>query len=319
MVTLKERAHSSKPQCTLFSGILIVCLSLLILLSGVAGIAYSQQSVSGPEDLVYKTVADTNLIAHVFRPSGTSTSQPRPAIVLFHGGGWAIGSPDWVYDAAKRYASFGAVTVAAQYRLSDKNKFITPIEALEDARDVVRWMRRNAAELGIDPNHIAAYGISAGGHLAASLTFFDSRDKNQVSAVPNVALLISPAVSLGNDQFFQGLLGKRALAKDFSPDEQMAKVPQPTIIFNGSLDDLTPLEGAKHYCDRMNSLGGECELHAYEGVGHLFTRKQPFSMSTFDPDQKAWADATAKGDDFLFRKGFLPELHTGCPQSTRNA
>jgi poly(3-hydroxybutyrate) depolymerase len=71
-----------------FSGILIVRLSLLILVSGAAGIAYSQQSVSGPEDLVYKTVADTNLIAHVFRPSGTSTSQPRPAIVLFHGGGW---------------------------------------------------------------------------------------------------------------------------------------------------------------------------------------------------------------------------------------
>lgn len=194
---------------------------------------------------------------------------------------------------------------------------ITPIEALEDARDLVRWMRHNATQLGIDPNHIAVYGISAGGHLAASLAFFDSRDQNQISGVPNATLLISPAVSLGRDQFFQGLLGKRALAKDFSPDEQMANVPPPTIIFNGSLDELTPLEGAKHYCDRVNSLGGECQLHAYDGVGHLFTRKQPFSMSTFDPDQKVWADATAKGDDFLARKGFLPAWHTEASQPSK--
>src|SRR5260370_4880392 len=98
----------------------------------------------------------------------------------------------------------------------------------------------------------------------------------------------------------------------------MAKVPPRTIIFNGSLDDLTPLEGAKHYCDRMNSLGGECELQAYEGVGHLFTRKQPFSMSTFDPDQKAWADATAKCDHFLVRTGFLPEMHKRATQPAQS-
>jgi acetyl esterase/lipase len=314
---LKEYARRLKPQSFSLSRLLIVWLSLLILSSSSAGTVRPQVAVSGPEDVVYKTVAGTKLIAHVFRPSGTGRNQARPAIVLFHGGGWAIGSPDWVYDAAKRYASCGAVTVAAQYRLSDKNTLITPIEALEDARDVVRWMRRNASELGIDTNHIAAYGVSAGGHLAASLAFFDSGDKNQISAVPNATLLISPAVSLGHDQFFQGLLGKRALAKDFSPDEQMAKVPPPTIIFNGSLDDLTPLEGAKHYCDRMISLGGECELHAYDGTGHLFTRKQPFSMSTFDPDPKAWADATANGDDFLARKGFLPEWQGPASQPSK--
>ena len=40
-------------------------------------------------------------------------------------------------------------------------------------------------------------------------------------------------------------------------------------------------------------------------------------MSTFDPDQKAWADATAKGDDFLVRKGFLPEMHTRASQPSK--
>jgi acetyl esterase len=198
---------------------------LLLFLAVHSTVSYGQQPASSPEIMVYKTVAGTKLTAHVFRPAETSIGRARPAIVLFHGGAWSMGSPDWVYDAAKRYASFGALTVAAEYRLSDKNTLITPIEALEDSRDVVRWMRRNASELGIDPNHIAAYGISAGGHLAASLAFFCSTDKNQISAVPNAILLISPAVAMGKDEYFQGLLGKRALAREYSPEEQHGQGP----------------------------------------------------------------------------------------------
>lgn len=283
----------------------------LLLLTGVVQVAasYAQQPASSPEIMVYKTVSGTKLTAHVFRPAAASIGHARPAIVLFHGGGWAIGSPDWVYDAARRYAAFGAVTVAAEYRLSDKRTQVTPIEAMEDARDVVRWMRRSAAELGIDPNHIAAYGISAGGHLAASLAFFGSAEKNQVSAVPNAALLISPAVAMAHDEYFQGLLGGRGSASKYSPEEQMDKAPPPTVIFNGSVDNLTPLDGVKLYCDRANQRGGECELHVYQGVGHLFTRKQPFNTNNFDPDPEAWADATAKGDAFLAAKGFLPLWH----------
>jgi acetyl esterase/lipase len=222
---------------------LSLLLFLLLFLAIHSTVSYGQQLASGPEIMVYKTVAGAKLTAHVFRPAESSFSRARPAIVLFHGGAWSMGAPDWVYNAAKRYASFGAVTVAAEYRLSDKNTLITPIEALEDARDVVRWMRGNASELGIDPNHIAAYGISAGGHLAASLAFFCSTDKNQISAVPNAMLLISPAVAMAKDNyFFQSLLGKRALAREYSPEEQMDTAPPPTIIFNGSVDDLTPLD-----------------------------------------------------------------------------
>jgi acetyl esterase len=284
-------------------------LGFVMALAACADRSLAEEPVSGPEIMVYKTVADITLTAHVFRPGGAVTNTARPAIVLFHGGGWAAGSPEWVYDSAKRYASFGAVTVAAEYRLSDKETLITPIEALEDARDVVRWMRQNAPKLGIDPNRIAAYGISAGGHLAASLAFFGSAESGKTSAVPNALLLISPAVAMANNKYFQGLLGKRALGRQYSPDEQMDKAPPPTIIFNGSVDNLTPLDGVTRYCELARRHGGECQLNVYQGVGHLFTRKQPFDTRNFDPDPKAWADATNKGDAFLAEKGYLPQWH----------
>jgi acetyl esterase len=254
-----------------------------------------------PEILVYKTVAGSDLSAHVFRPPADFRGD-RPAIVLFHGGGWGIGSPEWVYGDARRLTALGAVTVAAQYRLSSREALVTPIEAMDDACDVMRWTRQNARKLGVDARRVAAFGISAGGHLAASLAFH-CKDS---AAIPSAQLLISPAVALGQDEYFQGLLGKRASARDYTPDEQMPVTPPPTIIFNGTLDNLTPIDGARRYCERIRERRGACELRAYENTGHLFTRKQPFSMDTFDPDPEVWKDVTARGNSFLAVHGLLP-------------
>lgn len=268
-------------------------------------VAQAPQSVHDPVVRVYKTVGDTKLTAHVFQPSAVKAGHHRPAIVLFHGGGWVAGSPDWVYDAARRYASYGAVAVAAEYRLSDQ-KTVTPLEAMADARDVVRWMRRNSTELGIDPSRIAAYGVSAGGHLAASLATFDEPTKDGISAAPNAMVLISPVVSVERDGWFQKLLGDRALAQDVSPSEHVNKPLPPTIIFHGAADTLVPIAGVRRYCDRAKQSGSECDLHAYEGVGHLFTRRLDSQEDNFDPDPKVATDAKLKGDQFLAKRGFLP-------------
>jgi acetyl esterase len=264
----------------------------LFLLAATAVLAQAQ--VSGPDIKIYKKVGTTNLNAHIFRPQGSDRTA-RPAIVLFHGGGWVAGSPEWVYDAAKRYAGYGAVAVAAEYRLSDQ-KTITPLDAMADAHDIIRWMRRNAADLGIQPDRIAVYGVSAGGQLAASLSTLDA---------PNAMVLISPAVSVAHDGWFQKILLGRASAIDLSPDEHVNKDLPPTAIFVGDADTLTPAKWTKHFCDLMNERGGHCEIQIYPGVGHLFTRKLDNQEDDFDPDPKVVLDARQKADQFLAERGFL--------------
>jgi acetyl esterase/lipase len=273
----------------------------LLLLAATATLACAQ--ITGPDVKVYKTVGTTNLTAHIFRPAA-SAATARPAIVLFHGGGWVAGSPDWVYDAAKRYAGYGAIAVAAEYRLADE-KTITPLDAIGDARDIIRWMRRNAAALGIQPDRIAAHGVSSGGHLAASLATFDDHVSDQPSAIPNAMVLISPALSLAHDGWFQKILLGRATAADVSPDEHVDKVLPPLAIFVGAADTLTPAAGTTRFCGRMNEHAGHCEIHVYPGVGHLFTRKLDNQESDFDPDPKVALDARQKGDQFLAERGFL--------------
>jgi acetyl esterase len=118
-------------------------------------------------------------------------------------------------------------------------------------------------------------------------------------------VLISPAVSVAHDGWFQKILCGRASASDLSSDEHVDNVLPPTAIFNGGADTLTPVSGARRYCDRIKEHGGQCELHIYDGVGHLFTRKLDNQEDDFDPDPKVALDARIKGDQFLAKRGFL--------------
>jgi len=172
----------------------------------------------GPVEYVYATHGGVDLKAYVFSPDPGMSNTPRSAIVIFHGGGWHIGSAEWGFTRARHFAGLGMVSVSAQYRLSDQ-KAVTPLEAMEDARAVIRWMRSNAETLGIASDRIAAYGWSSGAHLATCAAIFDdSAGDSTVSCAPNALVLFSPAVSLEGDSWPQRLLGDRASADEISPD-----------------------------------------------------------------------------------------------------
>ena len=66
------------------------------------------------ESRVYKN----DLKAHFFFPKGWKASDKRPAIVLFHGGGWTGGNPGTLYTQAAAAAARGMVGISVQYRLA---------------------------------------------------------------------------------------------------------------------------------------------------------------------------------------------------------
>jgi acetyl esterase len=254
---------------------------------------------------IYATVDGKPLKAYVFQPAHDAGKERRGAIAIFHGGGWVSGEPGWGFRPAEHFASLGMVAVAIQYRLSDQLS-ITPLEALADARAAIRWMRSNAARLGIDPDRIAAYGWSAGAHLAASVAIFaDDRKDDTVSASPNALILLSPAVELESDGWTQQLLGARADASSISPASHVRKGLPPTLILQGRHDTVTPLKGVQLFSDRMRAAGNDCTLQIYEGVGHLFTPDSIPDNGQPQPDKKIQADAQQKMDEFLSRHGFF--------------
>ena len=87
-----------------------------------------------------------------------------PVIIWVHGGAWMGGSKERPVPLA--FVAEGYAVASVGYRLSQHAIFPAQIE---DCKAAVRWLRAHAKEYNLDPNHFAAWGESAGGHLVALL------------------------------------------------------------------------------------------------------------------------------------------------------
>lgn len=267
--------------------------------------AQNNEKIEGPIEYVYDSTKAFDLKAYIFFPNQWELKESNSAMVIFHGGGWDIGDPSWGFGLAKKYAKKGMVTVAVQYSLSDQ-KSVTPIDAMQDARNVILWMRKNSSELRIDRNRIVAYGWSAGAHLAASTAVFQTKSpENDISSAPNALILSSPALSLGNDKWFEQLIMNKGKSEDYSPAEYLRKNMPPSIILVGKDDSVTPAYQSKLFHTNMLKYKNESYLYIYDGVGHLFTPTGQPDDGWPKPDKKVKAKVDTEIGLFLKKFKFI--------------
>lgn len=305
--------------------LLLIYLSLTLTACGATSKSLSQDvGPAEPSAQTYREVDGRALQAHVFSPARRGPDGgPVGAVLLFHGGGWSVGTPEWTFDAARRFAAHGMVAIPIQYRLSEGD--VTPIEALSDVCAAFRWAREHADDLGLDPERVAGYGVSAGGHLVTSTATVGCppEGSSSVRSEPDALLLWSPALDLARDGWFARKLQGRATAEAYSPVEHVRASTPPTSIVQGDSDTLTPLSGAKRFCARLAELGGTCELNVYEGVGHLLTRNLEYQEGDFDPDPQAVAEGIARHLRFLRELGYIaaerPGRHEPGPRASAGA
>jgi hypothetical protein len=164
---------------------------------------------------IIKSVNGFLLEANIFYPDGIKKGEKRNAIVIIHGGGFVAGNPSWAFNQARHYSGMGMIGIAAQYRLSNF-KDVTPIDAIQDVKDLMFWLRKNADSLRINKNKIAASGWSVGAQLCATLAIFpDTLTDTKIGCAPDALLLTSPAT--GTDGWFIELLnGEKINPADYS-------------------------------------------------------------------------------------------------------
>ena len=90
--------------------------------------------------------------------------------------------------------------MTADYRVASRHA-AKVVDCIKDAKSAVRWIRTNAARLGIDPNRIVAGGGSAGAHIAAAAAnirdFDEPGEDRSTSSVPNALVLFNPPGGAG--------------------------------------------------------------------------------------------------------------------------
>lgn len=140
-----------------------------LLLSTIAPLALAQPGPKVPlpegtrvlEDIAYVPGGHERQKLDLYLPP---TGSRWPLVVAIHGGAFRMGSKEG--EPAGVFVGRGFAVAAINYRLSQHAVFPAQIE---DGKAAVRWLRANAARYGYDPERVASYGASAGGHLAAML------------------------------------------------------------------------------------------------------------------------------------------------------
>jgi acetyl esterase/lipase len=245
-----------------------------------------------PAEQIYKKTEEGDLTISLSFPDDWKAGDKRPAIVFFFGGGWTQGSPQQFAPQAAYLAKRGMVAARADYRVKSRHQ-VTPDKCVEDAKSAVRWLRKNAATLGIDPEKVAAAGGSAGGHLAAcsaTATGFEAAGEDlSVSSKPNAMVLFNPVLHL---EPIAQRIPDGETAKKITPNLHLVAGLPPALILFGSADPLK--KGADEYLSKAKELGAVAELYSAEGQPHGFFNKSP------------WLERTLfRVDEFLASIGYL--------------
>jgi acetyl esterase/lipase len=211
--------------------------------------------------------------------NSSKQGQPKPVIIMVHGGGWSIGDKanNNVINPKKDYfAELGYIFISINYRLSPDYFF--PDYPLDVAK-AVNWIYQNISNYNGNPNHIFLMGHSAGAHLAA-LVGVDSRYGLDSSKLKGLILLdgagydIPLALETANTEIrtemFKQAFGTDLVAqKQASPIYQIQldkKIPKTLILFVQKRKDSQIQSGNLH--QKISDSGNISEIYPILNTSH---------------------------------------------------
>ncbi|WP_395742570.1 alpha/beta hydrolase fold domain-containing protein [Prosthecobacter sp.] len=220
--------------------------------------------------------------------------KPNPLVVYIHGGGWQAGSKDEadvLVGLIKGNTPYAGASL--NYRLSQQAQWPAQIH---DCKAAIRWLRAHAEEYHLDPDKIAVFGISAGGHLVSMLGVTGGvkelegelgrhlEQSSRVSCVldfcgPSDFLTFGGKGSVIDPDDPQGPLAKliggplkdrREEARKASPVSYLTQDDAPFLIIHGDKDNIVPYAQATEFDTALKAAHIPSILLTGTDGGHVF-------------------------------------------------
>ena len=217
----------------------------------------------------------------------------HPCVIVCPGGAYAFRSAHEGDAVSAHLNTLGLNAVTLNYR-------VTPYHyptMTDDLTRAIRYLRYHADAMGIDPEHIAVLGFSAGGHLAStSLYHFDNGRQTDdpidaCSSRPDAVILCYPVVTLGEkthdgtrDHFLGDLTNREELIERFSGEKQIRPDSPPCFLWHTEDDALVPVDNSRMLYRSLCEKGIVAECHIYPHGPH------GLGLAKEMPDIAVWPD-----------------------------
>lgn len=274
---------------------LAVLVGLEDLVNKTPGIPYEIEELKNIE---YKNVNGKSLQLDLYRLK--ENDKPAPLLVFVHGGGWRGGERADYLVYLIPFAQRGYVTATVSYRLLGDSPYPA---CVEDINDAIQWFYNHGEEYGYDPDRIALVGGSAGAHLSMLAAYgwnnqsgktdslMSSGNTHRIKAVVNNygPTDLTTEYARNHIQVTSLLVTSYDESPEIylkaSPVHYLDKNDPPTLILQGTSDDLVPASQSVLLKERLDKLGVPAELYCLPLWPHtmdIVQRVNDFSLQKMD-------------------------------------
>lgn len=268
---------------TVFAGALATTASFAAAQgAGIPTLGFGAASSAGPADpdLTEVYLVDAvgrELRVDVYQPASAAPTEPLPAVVMVHGGGWILHDRTRQADSLRTLADSGVVVLAIDYTLATRDLPTWNVAGDQVACALV-WVATNADRLGVDAQRILLAGTSAGGGLAIT-TGYRAAAGTAVSAcggdvpvpagVAGAVPVVDPEGFHANSDPFMSRTSRAMTERylDGTPAQHPDRVAAvtalthltaqspPTLLLTVAHDHLVPSEGARQLAAAAQLVG----------------------------------------------------------------